>query len=307
MLGASPHQTARPTSPTAAQTLAAVRTPRTVQAYVTFYGWYDNTPPGCATAYSGCAGGTGTYNDPITLASARAELPVGTIVYYPIVQKYFVMGDSCQECGLDWRGHGPNGGPHLYHVDLWLGGENGNAFDVINCESALTQGTLSGGPGLTSLVINPPAGLPVSGEQLFNSRTNHCFGGMHSAASTATYRNAATGNCLTAPAATPPTGPATTSPCTAATTQRIGFDGAFLTSGSDCLQINGPGAGSPLGFAPCTGGPNQQWEVNPTGTITWVQYTLCAQDDGGTLSLRKCTGAANQSWTSAPLPSGAVN
>jgi hypothetical protein len=29
-------------------------------AYVTYYGWYDNTPPGCGTAYSGCAGGTGT-------------------------------------------------------------------------------------------------------------------------------------------------------------------------------------------------------------------------------------------------------
>lgn len=41
------------------------------------------TPPGCETAFSGCAGGTGTFNNPITFATDQAELPVGTVVYCP--------------------------------------------------------------------------------------------------------------------------------------------------------------------------------------------------------------------------------
>jgi hypothetical protein len=31
---------------------------RVVEAYATYYGWFTNTPPGCATAYSGCAHST---------------------------------------------------------------------------------------------------------------------------------------------------------------------------------------------------------------------------------------------------------
>ena len=126
--------------------------------YVTYYGWYDNTPPGCGTAYSGCAGGTGTYKDPITLASDKAEFPVGTIIYYPTVEKYFVMGDSCGECTQDWSNPngGPDGGPGLHHVDLWIGGKGADEFDVIDCEDALTQGKPSGAPLLTPVEVTPP-------------------------------------------------------------------------------------------------------------------------------------------------------
>src|SRR5579875_761970 len=64
-----------------------------VEIFATYYGWYDNTPPGCSTAYKPyCAGGTGTYRDPITFASYAKEFPVGTRLYYPTVEKYFVMG-----------------------------------------------------------------------------------------------------------------------------------------------------------------------------------------------------------------------
>ncbi len=49
---------------------------------------------------------------------------------------------------------------------------------MINCEDGLTQGMPNGSPLLTPFIVNPPADLPVSTEALFNSRTNHCFGGL---------------------------------------------------------------------------------------------------------------------------------
>ena len=47
----------------------------------------------------------------------------GTKVWVPRVKKYFIMEDGCDECSEDWNGHGPNGGPGLRHIDLWLGGK----------------------------------------------------------------------------------------------------------------------------------------------------------------------------------------
>jgi hypothetical protein len=39
----------------------------------------------------------------------------------PTIEKYVVMGDDCEECDQDGSGNGPDGGPHLHHVDLWIG------------------------------------------------------------------------------------------------------------------------------------------------------------------------------------------
>ena len=86
---------------------------------VTLYGWPDNSPPGDAIAYPenegyptihDVASGTGTYADPITYATDQAELPVGTIVYYSYLHRYFIMEDDCTECDEDWTGQGPDGG-----------------------------------------------------------------------------------------------------------------------------------------------------------------------------------------------------
>ena len=45
------------------------------QVFWTFYGWYDNTPPGGDIAYPqihNTAGGKGTWSDPITFATSRS-------------------------------------------------------------------------------------------------------------------------------------------------------------------------------------------------------------------------------------------
>ncbi|HEX3789529.1 MAG TPA: hypothetical protein VHW44_16815 [Pseudonocardiaceae bacterium] len=144
---------------------------------VTLYGWPDNSPPGGDIAYPksdgnptlhNSAGGTGTYADPITYATDKAELAVGTKVYYPYLHRYFIMEDDCVECDQDWTGHGPDGGPKLNHIDLWVGGQGGNSNDVINCEDDLTQDS-------EQVIIDPPSTESVDTTPLFNSSTNKCY------------------------------------------------------------------------------------------------------------------------------------
>ena len=268
------------------------KAPRAIDVYVTYYGWYDNTPPGCATAYSGCARGTGTYSHPITFASYKKEFPVGTILYYPTLEKYVVMGDLCQECQQDWTGKGPDGGPHLYHVDIWSGGKNGNEFDAINCEDALTQGMPNGSPLLTPMIVNPPSDLPVDPVPIFNARTGACFGGAVTETTHGRYRNQKTGRCL----ANTSGKTATTAPCDKNADEDLAFDGAFLSVHHRCFEASKGKAGALMVFAPCNGNPNEQWEINPNGTITWIQYTLCVADVGGKIYMDRCTGASNEQW-----------
>lgn len=135
------------------------------QMFVTFYGWLDNSPPGADIAYPQIhsqAGGTGTFSDPITFATDQNELAPGTIVYVPYVQKYFIMEDDCAECDSDW-------GNGMRHIDLWTGGNSNSGNDLINCEDNLTQN------GDVPVVVNPPTGLTVSSQVLFNSNTHACF------------------------------------------------------------------------------------------------------------------------------------
>lgn len=60
---------------------------------LTFYGYPDNDPPSAQTAYNcggrnNIAGGSGTYDDPLTMASAKGEFSKCEIVYVPYLQKY---------------------------------------------------------------------------------------------------------------------------------------------------------------------------------------------------------------------------
>jgi hypothetical protein len=72
---------------------------------VTFYGVPDNDPAGSdAIAYS-CgsrgfhAGGTGTYSDPLTVASKEGgSYGVCEIVYMPYLKKYVRNEDICAGC-----------------------------------------------------------------------------------------------------------------------------------------------------------------------------------------------------------------
>jgi hypothetical protein len=126
----------------------------TENIYVTLYGWDDNSPPGCAIAYPqlhSCAGGTGTYSNPITFATDASELAPGTRVYYTPLQRYFIMEDDCTECDQDWTGSG------YRHIDLWAGGSAGdNASALYACEDKWTSN------GQVPVIVNPPSNEPVA-------------------------------------------------------------------------------------------------------------------------------------------------
>ncbi|CAM1508696.1 Fc.00g055440.m01.CDS01 [Cosmosporella sp. VM-42] len=141
---------------------------------VTFYGYPDNDPPGPATAYN-CggrnykAGGSGTYSDPLTIATAPGELNACEIVYLPLLTKYARVEDSCAQCAIDWG----NGQPH---IDIWTGSNSVNGGqNQINCENRLTSG------GRFSIVRNPPTNYGVDTTPLFvapnTCNTNHVYPG----------------------------------------------------------------------------------------------------------------------------------
>ncbi|KAM0523842.1 hypothetical protein ACHAPE_001094 [Trichoderma viride] len=127
---------------------------------VTFYGWPDNSPPGPGTAYD-CggrnyvAGGSGTYDDPITIATAESELSVCEIVYIPLLKKYGRHEDDCTQCESDW-----NSGQA--HIDIWTGSNSSGGGDAqIDCEDNLTSG------GQYSIVRQPATDLEVDTTSLF--------------------------------------------------------------------------------------------------------------------------------------------
>ena len=289
----------------ATQAAATAKPPLWVDAYVTYYGWFDNTPPGCATAYTGCARGTGSYADPITFASDSKEFPVGTIVYYPTLEKYFRMGDDCSECDADWQGKGPDGGPRLHHLDLWIGGKGGKEWDVIRCEDALTQSMPAGSPLQTPLIVNPPANLPTSTQPLFQSSGSRCFGGARTQRFHGRYQNQNTHECLGAsvPAAgAAPIGPGTAvvaAPCGSAPNQNLTFDGAFLSAGKLCLATKGERIGSRLLFVACSGRKHQLWELGSGGTIATIQQLACITQINAIVELGSCrtSGSRANQWT----------
>jgi hypothetical protein len=138
---------------------------------MTFYGWDDNTPPGKGIAYPHSrgfptvhddAGGVGTYADPITFASDEAELPPGTRVYAPVIEKYLVMEDDCPKCDSEW-----SGSMHR-HVNVWMnsdGTEKVKSLDA--CESSWAQAA-------ATIEINPPQGRTVTTNPLFVPATDTC-------------------------------------------------------------------------------------------------------------------------------------
>jgi len=73
---------------------------------MTFYGYPDNDPPGAATAYN-CgrnykAGGTGTFSDPLTFATAPGQYNQCEVIYSSYLKKYLRMEDSCATCSKSY-------------------------------------------------------------------------------------------------------------------------------------------------------------------------------------------------------------
>ena len=146
---------------------------------MTFYGYFDNSPPGTAIAHpvlhSG-AGGVGTFDDPITFAVApevQNRVPAGTIMYIPSLKKYFIMEDDCTSSGpggVPVQGQGCDGElkSGINEFDLWIDGDphknaadnpgsgsGNNDSNMTDCEDTLTASKVT-------VIMNATDGQPVN-------------------------------------------------------------------------------------------------------------------------------------------------
>jgi len=152
--------------------------PTGVRAFMTLYGWADNSPRGPAIAHP-CrhaqAGGTGTYANPITFATDVAELGWCQVIYVPYMQRYFIHEDECTECDGDWTQF------HRYRFDMWAGGD-ANAVrqpekrTLRRCESTWTRADSIDDPDNPTVIVDPPSDLTVTTAPIFSASTG-CWPG----------------------------------------------------------------------------------------------------------------------------------
>jgi hypothetical protein len=135
--------------------------PTSVDATITFYGWPDNAPPGNKISHPILhkhAGGDGTYCNPTTFATERAnnkEIPYGIKIYVPFLKQYFIREDLCTTSG-GTLGSGSNGCYGLW-FDLWIGGTaKSKPHAVIECERRLTPNHQ------VPVILWPRDGMPVA-------------------------------------------------------------------------------------------------------------------------------------------------
>jgi hypothetical protein len=273
------------------------------QFLVTLYGAPDNSPPGDDIAYPvihKSAGGTGTYSDPITAASDKGELPVGTKIYVPFLHRYFIMEDDCTECDEDWTGHGPDGGPGLHHVDLWVGGQGAHSSKaVISCEDNLTKNS-------ASVIVDPPSSEPVDMTPLFNSSQDACYdpgsfkpgSGSAPPGGTRDFASAATPPASPAPPAppAPPASPSASSGSSSGSTGPItGMDGL-------CVDVQGASTAdfTPVQTFACNETSAQQWTAGSDGTLQALGKCLGVHHggtaNGTTVDLYHCNNTGGQVW-----------
>ncbi|MEO8282418.1 MAG: hypothetical protein ABI568_03285 [Pseudarthrobacter sp.] len=148
--------------------------------FITAYTWQDNTPPGSPEISNPVlhaqAGGTGTYEDSVTIAVGHSratgqdvlDLPAGTRIYLPDVRRYFIVEDTCgdgpaPENGPCHTGAHEQGNASLW-IDMWIGGGGENASFVNECTRAVTgvrAGLLNPAP---TYAVAPGAGVIHDGK-----------------------------------------------------------------------------------------------------------------------------------------------
>lgn len=144
---------------------AASDTSKQFNVYLTGYTFWDNTPPGSAEiarpVLRNKAGGTGTWQSPITIAVGHRiengrqtlDYPAGTRFYLPRLQKYAIVEDVCGDGATPQNGpchSGHNGHPWL---DIWIGGKSMTAAETDACARRITA--------VQPIILDPPSNLPV--------------------------------------------------------------------------------------------------------------------------------------------------
>ena len=153
-------------------------TQKSITTTVTWYGYNDNSgatenqhgsadiaypkSDGYPTLHNEAHEGSGTYTDPVTFAAPNKDLktsfPIGSVIYVPLVKKYFIMEDECGDDDPQGCQNGAN------HADLWMGpaqAVDGTKLD--NCESKATP------DAPVKVIINPSSTLTVTTTMMYTS------------------------------------------------------------------------------------------------------------------------------------------
>jgi hypothetical protein len=133
--------------------------------YLTGYTFWDNTPPGSAEiarpVLRNKAGGTGTWQSPITIAVGHRiengrqtlDFPAGTRFYLPRLQKYAIVEDVCGDGATPQNGPCHSGYKGHPWLDIWIGGKAMSAAEADECARRITA--------VQPIILEPPSNLPV--------------------------------------------------------------------------------------------------------------------------------------------------
>jgi len=155
-----------------ARSLAKLKSHR-FTAYITGYAFWDNTPPGSAEISKPVvhrkAGGTGSYEDPVTIAVGHViengrqtlDFPPGTRLYIERLRKYVIVEDVCGDgyrpqdgpCHTGYKGH-----PWL---DIYIGGSKQSRSETDACARKITA--------LQEIIVNPEPHFPVAKGEIASS------------------------------------------------------------------------------------------------------------------------------------------
>lgn len=134
-------------------------------AFLTGYSYWDNTPPGSSAIARPVihrrAGGSGTYQDPITIAvghtirgsKSTMDFPTGTRFYFKGLRKYAIVEDLCGDGNQPQNGpchSGYQGNPWL---DIYVDGAKSPRSASVQCMNRLTR--------VHNVVQNPDPDYPV--------------------------------------------------------------------------------------------------------------------------------------------------
>jgi hypothetical protein len=163
----SVHGPGLPKTAAAAPAATAASGERLITAYVTGYSWFDNTPVGSALVshpvLHSSAGGTGTWEDPITVAVGHSlatghdvlRWAPGTRFYLPDLRRYLIVEDTCGDGPTPQHEPCSVGFPaaDTTWLDVWIDGRSDTPARTVACARAIS--------GSRTVLVDPLRGHPV--------------------------------------------------------------------------------------------------------------------------------------------------
>jgi len=146
-------------------TTSPTSTEQVFNIYLTGYSYWDNTPPASAEISKPVihrrAGGSGTYNDPITIAVGHVivgnrqtlDYRAGTKFYLKRLRKYAIVEDVCGDGARPQDGPCHTGKNGMPWMDIYVDGKGASAGESTQCAYRIT--------GTHPIIMNPRRDYPV--------------------------------------------------------------------------------------------------------------------------------------------------